>query len=146
MEVIPVPSPPQPKVEDQLGLLATFHYVVAALGALFACLPLIHVAIGLMFILHPAFLTEGQHPAPPPWFGLIFVLFGGVFVLMGWAMAVCTFLSGRFLARRRHRMFSMVVAGLLCMFAPFGTVLGVFTIIALSKDSVQQLYLTNHSA
>ena len=32
---------------NQLDLLAIFHYVVGGMTALFACIPLIHVAIGL---------------------------------------------------------------------------------------------------
>jgi len=33
-----------------------------------------------------------------------------------------------------------VTASLLCMMVPFGTVLGVFTLIVLSRDSVRRLY------
>ena len=49
-------------------------------------------------------------------------------------------LSALFLWRRQHRMFSMVVGGLNCLQIPFGTALGVFTILVLSRDSVQELY------
>lgn len=62
---------------------------------------------------------------------------------MGWAGAICTFISGRLLAKRRKRMFSFVMAALLCMFMPFGTVLGIFTIMVLSRESVQRLYERN---
>ena len=128
------------KDEEHLRLLATFHYVVAVIGAIFACFPLIHVAIGVMMIVDPASMSGGQNAAPPRAFGYFFAVIGSLFVLMGWAAAVCTFVSGRYLARRRKRMFSFVVAALLCMFIPFGTVLGIFTIIVLSRDSVQRLY------
>jgi hypothetical protein len=37
-------------------------------------------------------------------------------------------------------MFSFVMAAVMCMFVPFGTILGVFTIIVLSKESVLRLY------
>jgi hypothetical protein len=37
-------------------------------------------------------------------------------------------------------MFSLVIAGVQCMFAPFGTALGVFTIIVLTRDSVRRQY------
>lgn len=33
------------------------------------------------------------------------------------------------------------MAAILCMFIPFGTILGVFTLIVLSRESVRQLYL-----
>lgn len=127
------------KDEEQLRLLSIFHYVVAGITALFACIPLIHVAIGLMLILGAPF-AGGHGEAPPVWFGYIFLLVGGSIVLVGWAMAIFAFFSGRFIAARKRRTFSLVVAGVLCTFVPFGTVLGVFTIIVLARDSVQRLY------
>jgi len=127
--------------EEHLKLLAVFHYVVAALGALFACFPLIHVSLGIMMVTRPEFMTAGQKgPLPPVWAGYFLIIVGGFFVLLGWTAAVATFVSGRFIAKRRRRMFSFVMAAILCMFMPFGTVLGIFTIIVLSKESVQRLY------
>lgn len=141
METAALPPVISSKDEEHLKLLAIFHYVVAALGGLFACLPLIHVGLGIMMVMHPEMMNSGQKgPPPPAWFGYFFIILGGVFVLFGWAMAVCTFLSGRYLATRRRRMFSFVMAAVMCMFVPFGTVLGIFTIIVLSKESVQRLY------
>lgn len=128
------------KDEEQIRLLAVFHYVVAAVGALFACFPLIHVAMGIMLMTHPHAFSGGKGPPPPAFFGLLFVIMGSVFILLGWSMAACTFISGRFLAQRKNRMFSFVVAAILCAFMPFGTILGIFTIIVLSKDSVKRLY------
>jgi hypothetical protein len=133
------------KDQEHLRLLAIFHYVVAGLMALFACFPLIHVAVGLMFYFSPDTLKSQDGSTPPEWFGLLFVVLGGTFVLLGWAMAICTFYSGRCIAKRRKRMFSFVVAALLCMFMPFGTVLGIFTIVALGKDSVRALYAESAS-
>lgn len=39
-----------------------------------------------------------------------------------------------FLRKRRHRVFSQEVAGLDCPSMPFGTVLGVFTLIVLGQE------------
>ncbi len=134
--------PPLPSADtEHLRLLAIFHYVVAGMGALFACLPLIHVAIGIMMVTQPATFAGNNHgPPPPAFFGYLFAGLGAFFVLLGWAGAVCTFISGRCLARRRNRLFSFVMAAFLCMFMPFGTVLGIFTIIVLSRESVKRLY------
>ena len=142
MDTSSVPPIIRSKDEEHLRLLSIFHYVVAGIGALFACMPLIHVAVGVMMLASPEFMTAGQKAGPPPpaIMGMFFIVIGGFFVLVGWAAAVCTFISGRYLAKRRRRMFSFVMAALLCAFMPFGTVLGIFTIIVLSKDSVQRLY------
>lgn len=135
------PPPPLPSPDEQhLNLLAIFHYVVGAIGFVFACFPLIHVVIGILMIVNPAAMAGPQQTPPPAFLGFLFAGIGVGLVLLGWAAAACTVISGRMLARRRHRMFSFVVAAILCMFAPFGTVLGVFTIIVLSKDSVKRLY------
>ena len=61
-------------------------------------------------------------------------------ILFGWSFAVCVIVAGRSLARHRHYTFCLVMAGVLCIFMPFGTVLGVFTIIVLMRPSVKGLF------
>ena len=137
----PLPPVVGSKDEEHLKLLVIFHYVVAALCALFGSIPLIHVGLGLMMVLRPAFFMQGHQGSPPPeWLGFLFIGLGGFIVLSGWGVAVCTLISGRYLAKRKKRMFSFVMAAVLSMFMPFGTALGIFTIIVLNRDSVQRLY------
>ena len=127
--------------EEHLKLLAIFHYIVGAMAVLFSCFPLLYVGMGVLFVVSPHFLTEGQKgPPPPAALGYIFIAIGAFFALLGWSAAIATILSGRYIARRRKRMFSVVMGAILCMFMPFGTVLGVFTIMLLTKESVQRLY------
>ena len=62
---------------------------------------------------------------------------------MGALLLVCLVLnalSAMFLRQRTHRIFSVVIAALDCLQIPFGTVLGVFTIIVLLRESVRELY------
>jgi hypothetical protein len=130
---------------EHLRLLSIFHYVVGGLTALFACFPLIHLTVGLVMLFAPASLEHGQHGAPNDpailrAMGLLFTIFAGGFILAGWSLAVCVFLAGGYLRRRRHYMFCLVIAALLCMMAPFGTVLGVFTIVVLLRPSVKLLF------
>jgi hypothetical protein len=123
--------------EQQLDLLAIFHYVVAGLTAFFSCFPIIHVSVGVAMILGA--FNDGKNP-PPAFVGWLFAIFGSLLVLLGWALAACIFAAGRNLKRRRSRMFCLVMAGIECMFMPYGTVLGVFTIIVLMRESVQKLF------
>lgn len=52
--------------------------MVAAIGAVFACFPLIHVALGVMMVVNPEFMAEGQKGAsPPPAFGYFIIAVGG---------------------------------------------------------------------
>ena len=120
-------------------LLSMFHYIVGGITAFFSCIPFIHVAIGLAMLSGKMF-QEGHGSPPPAFIGWIFVIMGSIFIVLGWSMAVCIIAAGRQLKRHRNRMFCMVVAGLECMFMPFGTVLGVFTLIALNKDSIKEMF------
>ena len=72
--------------------------------------------------------------------GWIFIIVATVLILLGWALAIAMFLSGRCVARRTRYMYCFVVAGVECLMMPFGTVLGVFTIIVLSRPSVKALF------
>jgi hypothetical protein len=127
--------------EDQrnLNLLAVFHYVLGGITALFACFPLIHVFMGIA-IVSGKLIDETDPGAPPAFFGWIIIFMGSVFILMGWALAVLMMLAGKNLKRNKNRMFCMVVAGIECIFMPFGTVLGILTLVALNKDSVRRLF------
>ncbi len=133
--------PPLPSNNDveHLNLLAIFHYVVGGIGFLFACFPVIHLLIGLAMIAAPGVATRHGDPASAI-VGYFFAGFATFFILIGWTAAVCTIISGYLISKRRKRMFSFVMGIFLCMFMPFGTVLGVFTIILLNKESVKALY------
>jgi hypothetical protein len=55
-------------------------------------------------------------------------------------LSIFHYLAGRFLARRRHHTFCMVIAAVACTFMPLGTVLGVFSLIVLSRESVRESF------
>lgn len=132
----PTPAPANLDAEH-LRLLTVFHYLVAALTAFFACFPLIHLGISIFMLLKP----ESFKPNPPPPFmAWIFVIFAAVAILAGWVLAVLFLLAGRNLARRRRYLFCQIVAGIGCIFMPFGTVLGVFTLLVLARPSVKDLF------
>jgi hypothetical protein len=127
---------------DHLRLLSIFHYVVAGLAALCACLPIIHLVIGLALILAPE-KFDGKGGPPPTWFGWMFVVISIVFITLGWVFAGFVLAAGRSLAKRKRYMFCLVMAGVECLFMPFGTVLGIFTIIVLVRESVKELFSAN---
>jgi hypothetical protein len=127
---------------DHLNLLSIFHFVVSGLSLLgtgFLCL---HYLIMSTVFSNPE-MWKNQKTAPPfnpEQFMNMFVwfyLFMGVLLV---AACVLNLLSGLFLRQRKHRIFSLVVAGLDCFQIPFGTVLGVFTFVVLLRDSVQEEY------
>ena len=120
-------------------LLAIFHYVMGSLTALFACIPFIHLFIGI------AVLTKGLAKNPsnglsPVFVGWIFILIAAFVILAGWALAVLMIITGRKLSQFRSRAFCLVIGAIECAIVPIGTILGVFTLILLTKDSVKELF------
>jgi hypothetical protein len=127
---------------EHLRLLSIFHYVVAGIGALFACFPVFHLVLGLVMLFAPQILEHGPRGNPEALrlVGSFFVVIAAAVMLTGWTISFCVCLAGRYLGRRQHYTFCLVMAGILCLFAPFGTVLGVFTIIVLVRPSVRALF------
>jgi len=130
--------------DEHLQLLAVFHYVVAGLAAVFALFPIFHLIIGLMMVLAPDKLGTAGAPVPAM-LGWFFVIFAATIIIMGWGFAVLVFTAGRFLARRKHHTFCVAMAAVECIFMPFGTVLGVFTMIVLMRESVKQRFSVTSS-
>jgi len=123
-------------------LLSIFHYIVGGIAALFSFLPVIHLALGILFLVAPH--RMGGSP-PPQFLGWIFIIMGGGLMLVGWAFAVCVILTGRFIVRHKHYIFCLVIASLNCLFMPFGTVLGVFTIVVLVRPSVKAMFIPSEN-
>lgn len=78
--------------------------------------------------------------APPPLFGWMFVVMGTFAIIFMETLAFLSFVAGRCLAKRRGKTWIQVVAALSCLSVPFGTLLGVFTFIVLSRPSVASLF------
>ena len=72
--------------------------------------------------------------------GWMFFAIGVVMTLGFLVLAVLNFFAGRFLAARRRRIFILVVAALNTIAFPFGTAIGVFTLIVLLRPTVEDLF------
>ena len=128
---------------EHLQLLAIFHYVVAGLAALFSFFPLLYTTVGAVFIFAARHGTaKPGEDLPPEFLGWIFAVLGSLLFLIGIAMAICILIAGRSLALRKRYSFAFVMACIECLFIPFGTILGVFTIVVLSRESVRELFST----
>jgi len=125
--------------QEHLKLLSIFHYVVGGIAALFAFFPICHLFFGIAMVAEALSGRSGSSGAPLG-FGLMFVVIPALFILVGLAYAISVLLTGRFIARRKHHTFCFVVACISTLFTPFGTVLGVFTIIVLLRPSVKALF------
>jgi len=130
--------PPQPNRDDEhLRLLSIFHYVLGGIVGFLACMPCIHVAVGVLMV--TGTMSSGGS-GPPPAFGWIFVIMGSVFILLGWTLAILLLIAAGRLRKRCGWTFCFVVACISCLFMPMGTVLGVFTILVLSREAVKAAF------
>ena len=135
-----MPMNPPSTDQEHLGLLALFHYIVGGLTVLFACFPLIHLGVGIAMIVSPHSFGNQPTQQPPLFVGWLFASLGAFFFLCGQSLAICMILSGRCIVRKKRYMFVFITACIECVFMPFGTVLGVFTLIVLSRESVKRLF------
>ena len=125
---------------EHLRLLSIFHFVIGGLALLVLPLLVMHFVFFITVIANAEAWPEGK--APPIPHGMIGLMIAMYLVigLITLALGGINILSGWFLRRKTHRVFSFVVAGLDCLQVPYGTILGVFTILVLTRPSVQRIY------
>ena len=126
--------------EEHLRLLAIFHNVVAGLGVLFSLFPLLHLGMGIMLVTGRFETGEQANGFEPAFMGWFFITFSLTWIIVGLTASVFVFRAGRYLRRRERYMFCLVMAGVMCAFAPFGTVLGVFTLLVLHRPTVKEAF------
>jgi hypothetical protein len=124
---------------DHLNLASIFHFVFAGLAVLGIAFLAVHYTILHTVFTNPEMWKGQKHPPPKAFFDVFIwmYLFGGVIFIAGGVLNV---MSGMFIRRRTNRTFSLVIAALDCLQIPFGTALGVFTMLLLSRPGVRQLY------
>ena len=146
-------------VRERLRLLAIGFYVKGTVGAVFVSFLLIHfvMLLGVSFIPESSWnpppkseraieslsVTPSPTPRPvnqpPP--AILFRIFAGVIgaiILLGWTFGALTIYAGRCVQKRRHRMFIYVMGALNCVLIPWGTLLGIATIIVLQTPAAQR--------
>lgn len=120
-------------------MLVVFHYVVAGLSFLGFAFLFMHFLFMRFIFARPDIWKNAGHGPPPELFELLkwAYFFAGICLTIAIAL---NFLSATFLRQRRNRIFSIVVAAIDCIQIPFGTLLGIFTIMVLSRESVRAVY------
>src|SRR5436190_7458982 len=129
----------QSRDREHLKLLAIFHFVFGGLAVVGIGFLGVHYAIMHTVFSNPEIL-KSQNAGMPKAFLDVFIWFYIFMAVILMAGLVLNVLSGIFLLQKRNRIFSLIIGGLNCLQIPFGTALGVLTILVLSRDSVRQLY------
>ena len=123
---------------EHLRLLSIFHYVIGGLAALVSLFPVIHLVMGVAMVTGRMADASDQPAAMA--MGWFFIAMAVFMMAFGMAFAVCLILAGRFLTQRVHYTFCFVMAALACAFFPFGTILGIFTIVVLVRPGVKEMF------
>lgn len=121
------------QIERRLNFLSFFHLLLGALNCV--------LSFGFLMTA----LSEGQvknvdviAARGDYWIYLTIDLFLCVFFLVA---GISMLIASRRLRNYRSRVFCLVVAGIECAIIPFGTILGVLTLITISRDSVIRLFV-----
>jgi hypothetical protein len=148
----PIPTKPSTdRDEDHLLLLSIFHFILAGLGVLGLGFLMIHYTIMSTVFDNPHMWDhlkdKDGNPVPMPFNpSLFFNAFRWFYLFMGaWGIVsiIVNLVAGFRLRQWRSRTFLLFVAGFNCLNIPFGTVLGIFTIIVLTRASVRVRYEPN---
>jgi uncharacterized protein (DUF1330 family) len=123
---------------NYLKALATAHFVLAGLGYVFSFLPLIHIAFGVYFLFN---VSVSGNAAPPPFMAWMFIVFGAFAIVAGLALSTCILICGLLLHRRKQYWICFALACVECVLTPFGTILGVLTIVTISSESTKAEFL-----
>jgi hypothetical protein len=130
--------------EEHLRLLSFFHYISGALTLLVSSVFIFQFF--LFSVIYDEIMIEisdytmiGNYDLDPQIFSFLiylWIILFLIFIIFG----IAQILSGKFIKAKKYRIFSFIVAVLNILSFPYGTILGVMTIIVLSRSSVIELY------
>jgi hypothetical protein len=138
----PPQQPPVRSIQDvqHLNLLAVFHFIYGAFIAFVGLIFAVYIVFGIFLATSAVPTGSGSGGPPPEAIGGLIAVIGVIAMLFTWGKAALVVWSGFSLRAHRRATLSLVVAFLCCLNVPFGTALGVFTIMVLSRASVKALY------
>ncbi|MEI8340581.1 MAG: hypothetical protein WCH43_03475 [Verrucomicrobiota bacterium] len=144
---------------ERLRLLSLGYYISGAIGAVCVSFLLIHLTVFTVLSFIPeskwnknarsvtAPISQNEqiakphevHSDAPP--VIIFRIAAGVIgfiILVGWTLGGLTIYAGRCIKMRKQRTFVHVIAGMNCIWIPYGTLLGVATFLTLSTPDAKE--------
>lgn len=137
-------SPIGPRSHDSmLTVLTILWYVYAGLNLLGICAGGIYLAIGVVSFSNPDIFKNDPSAPPAELFGWLFVGMGAFIILLTIAFGLLALFCAINLKRRRRRTFCQVASAIACLNIPFGTALGVLTLITISKPDIHQQFEAN---
>lgn len=144
-------TPQEAVTTERFRLLAIGYYISGAIGCVLVSFLLIHFAmvLGFSFIPESAWDTtkSGTSSSEPPPVIVFKIIAGilGAIILAGWTLGGLTIYAGRCIARRKSRTFVLIMAALNCLWIPYGTLLGVVSLIFLTSPDAKNSFDARHA-
>ncbi|OGB62284.1 MAG: hypothetical protein A2Y94_00025, partial [Caldithrix sp. RBG_13_44_9] len=129
--------------EEHLRLLSLFHFIKGGITAAFSLLGLLYfLFLGFIMKMGNRFNMSSDtynEELPLQVMSYIFMI-GGVIVLLFLLSGILQLVSGYYLKQKEYRLFSFIIGIIEILEVPYGTILGLMTLIVLSRDSVKRKY------
>ena len=131
----PQGPPPMGASEDESSLrtLSILHYIYGAMVSLAAGIGVLYMGLGI-------FMATSGTAAESAAAGTAIAAVGAVIVVLVGASAALHLYAGYCLGKRKHHTLCLVAACMSLLAVPLGTVLGIFTLIVLTKPHVKQWF------
>jgi hypothetical protein len=125
------PSNPAPQPnEDYLKILSICHYILGIVMLCFSSFSLLYIFVGAMMMKQAKSDEERM-------IGIIFIIISACVALVSYTIDILMIAAGYYLSRRKKHKFCLIVSCMELIIVPFGTVLGVFTLIVLLKPEIK---------
>jgi hypothetical protein len=120
---------------EHLRLLRIGFFISAATNIIWVFFPLIYVGMGA-FMLFGAFDDGKSSGAPPKSIGLVFICIGMAISLVMAAFSTLKLLTAQAIGKRKWKGLIFTTAVISCLGVPWGTALGVLTLLVMTRPSV----------
>jgi hypothetical protein len=126
--------------QSNLNTLSIFYFILAGLNALSSLFALLYLGFGVVMALAGLGSGKKEGAAAGMGIGAFFGCIGFVLLAVIGTLGVLNYMTGKSLRQRKRLTLCYVMAGIACLWVPFGTILGVFTFVVLSKPGVKQSF------
>ena len=140
IEAMILPPPMMPADHDHLRTLAIFHYLAAGMNGLGAVFGILYVGFG-SFVSSGVFNSlGGGGAAPPAQLGWFFIGTGAFMIVFAMATTALTIAAAVNLQNGTRKWLCITASVVHCLQIPIGTLLGAFTLVALSKPAIKGFF------
>lgn len=126
--------------QDHLNLLVILFRVFGGLSFLGICFGGFYLFIGIMATTNPSIFEPKNGINQTAMMSTMFIVIGSIASLLSAVMGIMFFVAANWIRDRRNWTGIFVMSVIACLNVPLGTVLGVFSLTVLTRESVKTLF------